>query len=124
SAAAVDARQVQTATAVRARRALLEFLRAAARRRRAHEPAVLAAAISTAALVAGLARVAVDLARIDDPVAARVAREELLRRQVERGVRRIAAGRPVEIDRGDPELLRRRRRADVVIARVAPERID
>ncbi len=87
-----------------------------------HAPATRTA-ITAAALVASLTRRTAGLARIDDPVASRVAGHELLAGEVERGMARVGARRRVQIDRRDPELLRRRRQSRIVVARVTQERI-
>ena len=64
---------------------------------------------------------AVGLAGVEHPEAARVAGEDLLGREVERGVARVGAGRRVQVDRRDPELLdgRLRETGRVVVGRPA-----
>src|SRR5262249_1892380 len=125
-AAPVDAVvALRVAAAVAVGLALLQLAGAARLRAGADEPRVgLGAAVAAPALVAADAADAVAVARIDRPERARVAGEQLLSRQIERRVARIRPRRRVEVDGGDPELLGRRRLADVVEARVAPVFVD
>src|SRR5690348_2565246 len=91
-AAAVDALERAGLAAIGGSVAGLELLGAGRDDVAAHQRAALVrSAIPAATLVAGLARAAVRLARIDDPVAAHVAGKELLGRKIERGVARVGA---------------------------------
>src|SRR5262245_31946546 len=91
-AQAVDALNARRgAAAVGGGGALLELLRAHRLHVGAHEAAAARAGATeaAAALVARLAGDGVGVAGIDGPETARVARDQLLPRQVERGMRRI-----------------------------------
>src|SRR5690606_1049910 len=117
----IDA-QVGGVAAVGGGVALLLGHRALRRRGRADQRIALALprgrAEAVAALIAALALLAVHAAGIEHPEAARIAGEQLLRRQVERGVARIGARRRGEIDRRHPKLL-----GGDVVDQVHPTRI-
>src|SRR5580704_4857280 len=87
-------------------------------------PVAVRLAVAVATLVAGGARDAVLLARIEHPEAARIAGEDLLRGQVKGRMARVGTGRRAEVDGGDPELLHGRlpKTLRVVVGRPAEPR--